>query len=99
MLRDLLSRDMKKLAGTAYYARGKAYFEDGLVSSVEENDGEITACVQGTYDYEVRFWEEDSKLCYECSCPVGQDTISASIAWQPAWLCWIKPFQDRKSVV
>ena len=73
MLRELLSKDMKKLAGAAYYARGKAYFEQGLVNSLDENDDEITACVEGTYEYEVRFWEEDGELCYECSCPVGQD--------------------------
>ncbi|MEO8333277.1 MAG: DUF6880 family protein, partial [Gallionella sp.] len=73
MLRELLSKNMKKLAGAVYFARGKAYFEDGLVSSVEENEDEITACVQGTYDYEVRFCEEDGELGFECSCPVGQD--------------------------
>ena len=73
MLRELLSKDMKKLAGATYYARGKEYFEQGLVSSLEENDDEITACVEGTHDYEVRFWEEGGELCYECSCPVGQD--------------------------
>lgn len=73
MLRELLSKNMKKLAGAVYYARGKAYFEQGLVSSLDENDDEITACVEGTYDYEVRLWEEASELCYECSCPVGQD--------------------------
>jgi len=73
MLRELLSKDMRKLAGATYYARGKEYFEQGLVSSLDENDDEITACVEGTYDYEVRFWEEDGELCYECSCPVGQD--------------------------
>lgn len=73
MLRELLSKNMKKLAGAVYYARGKAYFEDGLVGSLEENDDEITACVHGTYDYEVRFWEEDGELDFECSCPVGQD--------------------------
>ncbi len=64
---------MKKLAGATYYARGKAYFEDGLVNSIDENADEITASVQGTYDYEVRFCEEDGELGYECSCPLGQD--------------------------
>lgn len=73
MLRDLLSKDLRKLAGAVYYARGKEYFEQGLVSSLEENDDEITARVEGTHDYEVRFWEEGSELFYECSCPVGQD--------------------------
>lgn len=74
MLRELLSKDMRKLAGAVYYARGKEYFEQGLVSSLDENDDEITACVEGTYDYEVRFWGEAGELCYECSCPVGQDS-------------------------
>lgn len=74
MLRELLSKDMRKLAGAVYYARGKEYFEQGLVSSLDENDDEITASVEGTYDYEVRFWEEAGELCYECSCPVGQDS-------------------------
>ncbi len=73
MLRELLSKDMRKLAGAVYYARGKEYFEQGSVDSIDENDDEITTCVQGTYEYEVRFWEEGGELCYECSCPVGQD--------------------------
>ena len=49
MLRELLSKDMRKLAGAVYYARGKEYFEQGLVSSLKENDDEITACVEGTH--------------------------------------------------
>ncbi len=61
------------MAGAVYYARGKEYFDRGLVSSIEENDDEITACVEGTYKYQVRFWAEDGKPCYECSCPVGED--------------------------
>ncbi|MEO6423478.1 MAG: DUF6880 family protein [Candidatus Nitrotoga sp.] len=73
MLHELLSKDIKKLAGAAYYARGKGYFEQGLVRSLDENDDEITAYVEGTYEYEVRLWEENNELCYECSCPVGQD--------------------------
>lgn len=73
MLRELISRDMKKLAGAVYHARGTAYFEQGLVKLIDENDSDIIACVAGTYDYEVRLWQEDDELMYECSCPVGQD--------------------------
>jgi uncharacterized Zn finger protein len=73
MLRELLSKNMTKLAGATYFARGKAYYEQGSVNSIDENDDEINACVEGSYEYEVRFWEEDGKLGYECSCPVGQD--------------------------
>ncbi|MEO5654712.1 MAG: DUF6880 family protein, partial [Nitrosospira sp.] len=73
MLRELISRDMKKLAGAIYHARGTAYFEQGLVKLIDENDSDIIACVAGTYDYEVRLWHEDDELMYECSCPVGQD--------------------------
>ena len=73
MLRELLSKNMKKLAGATYFARGKAYFEQGSVHSIDESDDVITACVEGSYEYEVRFWEKDGELGYECSCPVGQD--------------------------
>ena len=57
MLRELLSKNMNKLAGATYFARGKAYFEQGSVNSIDESDDEITACVEGSYEYEVRFWE------------------------------------------
>ena len=74
MLRKLISRDMKKLAGATYYARGNAYFKQELVRLIDENDDGITACVSGTYDYEVRLWQEDDELMYGCTCPVGQDS-------------------------
>ncbi|BCT68279.1 hypothetical protein [Nitrosospira sp. NRS527] len=87
MLRELISRDMKRLAGKVYHARGTAYFEQGLVKLIDENDIDIIACVAGTYDYEVRLWQEDDELMYECSCPVGKMAISASIALQPVLRC------------
>ena len=46
MLRELISRDMKRLAGTVYHARGTAYFEQGMVKLIDENDNDIIACVQ-----------------------------------------------------
>ena len=78
---------IKSLAGEKSFARGLAYFHDGVVGLVEEKAGRIQASVQGTHRYRVVFSVEDDKLVYECNCPVGNDgefckhAVAVALSW------------------
>ena len=86
MLDKLLSKLMKRMAGTAYYARGSTYYEEGRVKLFEA-DNEIEARVKGTFNYDVRISAEEGDIQYNCTCPVGRDgdfckhCVAASMAW------------------
>jgi uncharacterized Zn finger protein len=88
MLRNLVAKRLERMTGSAYYSRGNAYFSDGRVSWFDlAEDDRITARVKGTRNYEVRFWQEDGGLGYDCDCPVGQDgefckhCVALGLAW------------------
>ncbi|MCG5078513.1 SWIM zinc finger family protein [Paraburkholderia tagetis] len=81
--------EVQSLADLKTFARGKAYFHDGLVSRLEERDGVITANVRGTHRYSVELGVgNDGELTYECDCPVGGDGIFCkhAVAVALSWL-------------
>ena len=82
--------EVQSLADPKTFARGKAYFHDGLVSRLEERDGALTANVRGTHRYTVELGVgEDGELTYECDCPVGGDGIFCKHAVAVA-LSWME---------
>lgn len=81
--------EVQSLADVKTFARGKAYFHDGLVSRLDERDGVLTANVRGTHRYNVELGVgEDGELTYECDCPVGGDGIFCkhAVAVALSWL-------------
>lgn len=80
---------LKRLAGERYFQRGVSYFEDGAVVGLRHGTDGISARVQGTepYPYAVRFWIEDGKLTWGCTCPLGLDAafckhlVAVGVAW------------------
>lgn len=85
---DLLDDDfLMNTAGGTIFDRGESYFEQGLVTSLIEYEGVITAKVFGTDPYKVRFWIEDDEIESSCSCPMGQEgafckhCVAAGLAW------------------
>ncbi|UBF27127.1 SWIM zinc finger family protein [Kovacikia minuta CCNUW1] len=86
---DLLTPDrLKELADDRSYQRGEAYFRQGRVCSVEQQEDTIIARVEGTETYEVKFEIEDqNQLSYQCDCPVGIDgwfckhCVAVGLAW------------------
>jgi hypothetical protein len=71
---DILNRDtLIDLAGERSYERGEDYYARGLVSSIAEHAGTVTAKVRGTRDYRVKLWLEEGTLEYTCMCPVGDE--------------------------
>jgi uncharacterized Zn finger protein len=49
-LADVLTlAEVESLADLKTFARGKAYYHEGAVSRLEQDDGAVHASVQGTY--------------------------------------------------
>ena len=61
------------MAGAGSFERGENYFLGRQVKAMNEEEGTITAKVQGTRPYRVKLWIEKGDLEYSCSCPVGAD--------------------------
>ena len=81
--------EVQSLADLKTFARGKAYFHDGVVSRLEEHDGVLRANVRGTHRYSVELGVgDDGELTYECDCPVGEDGIFCkhAVAVALSWL-------------
>ncbi|MFM0292143.1 SWIM zinc finger family protein [Paraburkholderia sp. RL17-380-BIE-A] len=81
--------EVQSLADLKTFARGKAYFHDGVVSRLEEHDGVLRASVRGTHRYSVELGVgDDGELTYECDCPVGGDGIFCkhAVATALSWL-------------
>lgn len=64
---------LRQMAGVRTYGRGVDYYEGGLVRSLAENGGTVTASVRGTHTYRIKLWIEEGRLNYACNCPVGAD--------------------------
>lgn len=80
---------IKLLSDSKTFARGLAYFHDGVVGLVKEESGTLHASVQGTHRYHVTLSvDEDGEIDYDCSCPVGGDGIFCkhAVAIALSWL-------------
>lgn len=80
--------DLRRMAGGVSFERGEGYFLNGQVKALAEHEGTITAKVQGTRPYRVKFWiDEDEELEYSCTCPMGADgefckhCVAVGLAW------------------
>ncbi|MFH1159030.1 MAG: SWIM zinc finger family protein [Pseudomonadota bacterium] len=78
---------LRRLAGPRSFDRGEKYFTLGLVRSLSEYNGAITAKVKGTHTYTVKLREENGELDYSCTCPMGDDgsfckhCVAAGLFW------------------
>ncbi|MGH9903971.1 MAG: SWIM zinc finger family protein [Pyrinomonadaceae bacterium] len=80
-------RQLKSLTTSRSFSRGEAYFNEGRVGNLAEDDGTLTATVEGQRDYRVSLHSGKSKIEYSCDCPVGLDRefckhlVAATLAW------------------
>lgn len=51
------------------YERGESYQCGGCVLSLRQTDDTLTATVQGSAQYEVKFWRRGRELQFACTCP------------------------------
>ncbi|MDE0513843.1 MAG: hypothetical protein OXI88_18935, partial [Gammaproteobacteria bacterium] len=61
------------MADSARFQRGQDYYRGGAVTGLRQYRGRVSATVAGSRDYQVKLWEEDGTLKFECSCPDGMD--------------------------
>ncbi|WP_175970901.1 SWIM zinc finger family protein [Burkholderia sp. BCC0322] len=81
--------EVRSLTDTKTFARGKAYFHEGVVSRLEERGGVVHATVRGRHRYRVELAvDDDGELAYDCTCPVGDDGVFCkhAVAVALAWL-------------
>jgi len=78
---------LRRITGARSFERGEEYFFNGQVRAISEDNGTITAKVQGTQPYRIKLWIEDEDLEYSCTCPVGADgefckhCVAVGLAW------------------
>lgn len=80
---------VQALADAKTFVRGEAYFLDGAVSRLAQQESAVHATVRGTHRYRVELAvADDGELAYACSCPVGQDGIFCkhAVAVALSWL-------------
>lgn len=87
-LKQLLTRlKLRQLAGPKCFERGSDYFAAGQVVSLTEQEGRLTATVQGTDKYRVTLFVDGNALGFECTCPMGADgafcrhCVAVGLAW------------------
>lgn len=64
---------VRRLAGTAVFSRGEAYFAEGRVATYQLQRGELSADVRGTELYRARIWVKGDGLAYSCACPFARE--------------------------
>ena len=84
---------VRDLCSERYFARGKDYFNRGLVATLTNRNGWIEAQVLGTYNYQVHLRLDDGIAAHECNCPIGirGDFCKHCVATALAWLAEQKP--------
>lgn len=88
-LKSILTKEtLRQYAGGRSYERGEAYYDEGVVSSLVERNGKLTATVRGSENYSVKLWADDDGLGYTCSCPLAQGEgefckhcVAVGLAW------------------
>lgn len=66
--------DWKSLFAPHILKRGKAYYDEGLVTIEKIGEEEITAAVEGSELYEVQIWVDHGRVDgMDCTCPYAAD--------------------------
>ena len=61
--------EIRSLCTHQSFERGVNYYDQGRIQEFASNDGELTATVRGTHDYEVSITVSDDGIRTYCSCP------------------------------
>ncbi len=73
--REALSPQQLRLrAGRRTFERGEDYLKTDRVLSTQWIGDALTAQVQGTIVYEVRFWRKGRELLTDCTCPFAWES-------------------------
>jgi uncharacterized Zn finger protein len=78
---------IERLAGSTSFERGRRYFKEQRVTSLQRRRGGLFAQVRGSEMYAVKLWVHLGSLAYSCSCPQGRDksfckhAVATALAW------------------
>ena len=78
--------DIKKLVDNVIHARGKAYYKEGLVRSLETDGKKILAEVEGNSIYDVEISVEKGEIECICSCPYKWEICKHVVAVLYQWI-------------
>lgn len=76
-----------QMADGRTFERGREYFERGLVGEIIFHKNTLTAKVRGTQTYKIKFWADNDKLAFSCTCPVYAEggfckhCVSVGLKW------------------
>src|SRR3989344_5436448 len=85
-LSSITEIDITKIADSVIHARGKAYYKEGLVRSLETNGKKILAEVEGNSIYDVEISIEKGELECICSCPYDGEICKHVVAVLYQWI-------------
>ncbi len=87
-MKTALTRNtIRRIADPRSFELGEQYHALGLVRSMTEYNGQITAKVKGTHTYTVKLHVDNGELEHSCTCPMGDEDIfckhcvAAGLAW------------------
>ena len=83
---EIAEEDIKILVDSVIHARGKEYYEEGLVQSLETEGNKIIAEVKGNSIYDVEISLKEGRLQGICSCPYDGETCKHTIAVLYQWI-------------
>ncbi len=87
MIAVLTLNAIRRIADPSSFDRGEQYLALGLVQSITEYNGTITATVKGTRTYTVKLQFDDGEVEHSCTCPMGDEDIfckhcvAVGLAW------------------
>ncbi len=90
-LRTIHPEDLSHLVPPEVLGRGRRYFREGAVLSLDSGDGSLRACVAGSrrQPYQVKIQEKGGgSLAIACTCPFAYDygTCKHAVATLLAWM-------------
>jgi uncharacterized Zn finger protein len=93
---------VRSLAGERWFARGEAYVQQGRVTNLRVSGNSISGSVSGTETYRVKISCSNSRISYDCSCPVGEDgnfckhCVAVAVAWLESNPSDLRGFLEQK---
>ncbi len=97
-LQDVLTLPLlRSLAGAQSFRRGQEYFDFGYVHNVfyTQKGAFVSACVSGTYDYDVELGIQRDDLLSYCSCPHFADGFFCKHAVAVGLECMAEPVKTK----
>lgn len=83
---NIIEKDIKNLVDNTILARGKEYYNEGCVRTIEISKGKINAEVEGNNVYDVEIWIEEGEIKGICSCPYNREICKHIIATLYQWV-------------